>query len=122
MQYQDGLIREDILAFDNITGFKQISMVLKRLQGSVGAVVSYKSIAGDIECSPSSVKKYVDILEASGEIGYVGVAQGAEDFGCGGESEDYSQGDAAGLVVGCDFILFDFFWVGPLVGPPFFLA
>lgn len=63
-QYIDGLVREDILNFENIYDFKAIKLVFELLRRKVGSPISYSSIAGDAGISPVTVKKYIDILEA----------------------------------------------------------
>jgi uncharacterized protein len=63
-QYIDGLIRTDILDFENVHDFKAIQMVLSLLQKRVGSPVSYSSIAQDVGIAPNTVKKYIDIFES----------------------------------------------------------
>lgn len=62
-QYLDGLIRTDILDFEAVHNLKAIQMVLELLRRKVGSPVSYLSIAEDVQISPVTVKKYIDILE-----------------------------------------------------------
>lgn len=64
MQYLDGLVRTDILDFERIHDFRAIQMVLDLLRSRTGSPVSYASIAEDVQISPHTVKKYVEILEA----------------------------------------------------------
>jgi hypothetical protein len=64
MQYIDGLIRTDILDFDNIHNLKAIQLTLDLLQERVGSPVSYKSIAEDVGVSSNTIKKYIQIFEA----------------------------------------------------------
>ncbi|MFH0854760.1 MAG: ATP-binding protein [bacterium] len=64
MQYLDGLIRTDILDFETIHNFKAIHTVLELLRRKVGSPVSYSSIAEDVQISPITVKRYIDIFEA----------------------------------------------------------
>ena len=63
-QYIDGLIREDILDFEKIHDFKKIQLTLEVLRNRVGSTISYKSIAEDIEASPNTVKRYIEIFES----------------------------------------------------------
>ena len=63
-QYVDGLIREDILDFERIADFRAMGDVLSFLRRGVGSPVSYVSLAGDAGISPTTARKYVDILEA----------------------------------------------------------
>ncbi|MCL2805172.1 MAG: ATP-binding protein [Treponema sp.] len=62
-QYVDGLIREDVLDFEQITDFKSLRLCLELLRSRVGSPVSYSSIAGDIGIAPNTVKKYIQIFE-----------------------------------------------------------
>lgn len=64
MQYIDGLIRTDILDFENIHNFKSIQLVFDLLRRKVGSPISYKSIAEDVGISPNTVKKYINIFES----------------------------------------------------------
>jgi hypothetical protein len=63
-QYIDGLIREDVINFENITDFKSLQLVLELLRSRVGSTVSYTSIAEDVHISPNTVKKYIHIFES----------------------------------------------------------
>ena len=63
-QYVDGLIRTDILDFEQIHDFKSMSLIFELLRTKVGSPVSFNSIAEDVKISPMTVKKYIDILEA----------------------------------------------------------
>ncbi|PKM99104.1 MAG: hypothetical protein CVU78_08035 [Elusimicrobia bacterium HGW-Elusimicrobia-2] len=63
-QCTDGLIRSDILDFERIHDFKAIRMVFELLRARVGSPVSYASIARDVSISPTTVIKYIQILEA----------------------------------------------------------
>jgi predicted AAA+ superfamily ATPase len=63
-QYYDGLIRNDILDFEVIHDFRAIKMVLELLRRKVGSPVSYSTIAEDVQISPTTVKKYIEIFES----------------------------------------------------------
>ena len=63
-EYINGLIRTDILDFENIHNLKSIEMVLELLRLRIGSKISYSSIAQDIGISPNTVKKYIQVLEA----------------------------------------------------------
>jgi len=63
-QYIDGLIRVDVLDFEKIHDFKAIQTVFELLRRKVGSLVSYSSIARDVQVSPTTVKKYIQIFEA----------------------------------------------------------
>ena len=64
LQYVDSLTRHDVLDFDNIHNLRAIQLVFELLQERVGAPLSYSSIAEDVHISPTTVKKYIQILEA----------------------------------------------------------
>jgi predicted AAA+ superfamily ATPase len=63
-QYIEGLIRTDILDFEKIHEFKKMQMVFELLRRRVGSPVSYSSIAQDVNSSPTTINKYIQILEA----------------------------------------------------------
>jgi len=63
-QYMDGLIREDILNFENITRLKAMTLLVELLRDRVASPLSYQSLSGDLEISPNTVKHYLEILEA----------------------------------------------------------
>jgi predicted AAA+ superfamily ATPase len=63
-QYIDGLIRTDILDFERIHDFRAIQMVFELLRRRVGSPVSYASIARDVKASPTTIIKYIQVLEA----------------------------------------------------------
>jgi uncharacterized protein len=62
-QYTDGLIRTDILDFEKIHDLRAMQLVLALLQQRIGSPVSFTSIARDVGISPSTVLKYIQILE-----------------------------------------------------------
>ncbi|MBA3958452.1 MAG: ATP-binding protein [Parachlamydiaceae bacterium] len=64
LQYVDSLVRHDVLDFDNIHNIRAIQLVFELLRKRVGSPISYKSIAEDVNISPTTVKKYIEILEA----------------------------------------------------------
>ncbi len=63
-QYTDGIIRHDILDFENINHIKTIRLLFDLLRKKVGSPISYVSLSEDLQISPNTVKKYIDILEA----------------------------------------------------------
>jgi hypothetical protein len=63
-QYYTDLIREDILEFSRVQEIKAIRLLVEMLRQRVGSPLSYTSIAGDLQISPNTVRKYVDILES----------------------------------------------------------
>jgi uncharacterized protein len=64
MQYLDGLIRVDILDFEKIQNLRAIELTLELLRSRVGSPLSYTSLAGDVNCSPNTIKRYIEILES----------------------------------------------------------
>ena len=64
LQYIDGLIREDIIDFQQVGNLRTIKLVLELLWSRVGSPISLTSIAEDVHASPNTVKKYLEILEA----------------------------------------------------------
>ena len=63
-QYYTDLVREDILEFSRINEVKAIRLLVEMLRERVGSPLSSTSLAGDLQISPNTVRKYVDILES----------------------------------------------------------
>ncbi|MCF7793662.1 MAG: ATP-binding protein [Candidatus Cloacimonetes bacterium] len=63
-QYKDGIIRNDILNFENIRDLRAMHTLLEMLRYRVGSPISHKSIAEDIGTSPNTISKYIEILES----------------------------------------------------------
>jgi uncharacterized protein len=63
-QYYTDLVREDILEFSRIHEVKAIRLLLEMLRERVGSPLSYRSLAGDLQVAPNTVRKYVEILES----------------------------------------------------------
>ena len=63
-QYIEGLIRFDLLDFQNVNNLKTIQMILELLRRRIGSPVSYASIARDLNSSQPTIVKYINILEA----------------------------------------------------------
>lgn len=63
-EYVDGLVRTDILDFENIHDFKAIQVVFELLRRKAGSPISYTSIAEDVGISVTTVIKYIQIFEA----------------------------------------------------------
>lgn len=62
--YLDGLIRTDVLDFERIHDFEAVKTIFELLRRKVGSHISYNSIARDVNISPITVKKYIEIFEA----------------------------------------------------------
>jgi len=63
-QYLDGLVREDILNYENIGHLKAMNLLVELLRSRVASPLSYQSLAEDLSIAPNTVKKYIAILEA----------------------------------------------------------
>lgn len=64
LQYTDGLIRTDILDFELVHNLRAVQTIVEMLRRRVGSPVSFKSIAEDVKLSPTTVTKYIEILES----------------------------------------------------------
>ncbi|MBL8504001.1 MAG: ATP-binding protein [Rhodocyclaceae bacterium] len=63
-QYLDDLIREDILEFSRVHELRAMRHFVALLRERVGAPLSLASIARDLQVSPTTLARYLDILEA----------------------------------------------------------
>ena len=63
-QYYTDLVREDILEFGKLQEIRAIKNLLEMLRYKVGSPISYKGLAEDLQISPTTVKKYIEILES----------------------------------------------------------
>lgn len=63
-QYITDLIRDDILEFSRIQEINTMKHLVQLLRKRVGAPLSYSSIAGDLQVSVNTIKKYIQILES----------------------------------------------------------
>jgi uncharacterized protein len=63
-QYFDGLVRHDVLEFSRITEVNAIKLFAQMLRSRVGSPLSLASMARDLAVAPTTLKKYLDILEA----------------------------------------------------------
>ena len=63
-QYYTDLVREDILDFSRIQEIRAMRMLLELLRNRVGTPLSYMSLARDLQVSPHTIQKYIDILES----------------------------------------------------------
>lgn len=64
LQYADSILNTDIFEFDKIQNMKAMQLVFKLLQNRVGTPISMQSLANDIAVSPTTIKKYIQVLEA----------------------------------------------------------
>ncbi len=63
-QYFDGLIRNDVLEFSRVHELGAIRLFVELLRKRVGSPLSLASIARDLQLSPTTLKRYLEILEA----------------------------------------------------------
>ncbi len=63
-QYFADLIREDILEFSRLHEIKTMRLFVELLRERVGSPLSLNSIARDLVISPTTLKRYLDILQA----------------------------------------------------------
>lgn len=63
-QYYTDLIREDILEFSRINEINTMKTLVEVLRLKVGSPLSINSIAEDLQASPNTIKKYINILES----------------------------------------------------------
>jgi len=59
----DTILREDLLDLEKVREIKQIEILVELLSERVGSSLSYSSLAKDLEISPHTVKKWIEILE-----------------------------------------------------------
>ncbi len=64
LQYVESLLNIDVLDFETIHNLKTMRLIFELLHERVGSPISYSSIFGDVALSPTTVKKYIQILEA----------------------------------------------------------
>lgn len=62
--YLEGLLRDDILEFSRITELNAMRLFVAMLRACVGSTLSLASLARDLQISPTTLGKYLEILEA----------------------------------------------------------
>jgi predicted AAA+ superfamily ATPase len=62
--YLEGVIREDILEFSRIGEIRAMRDFVDMLRSRVGSSLSLASLARDLQISPTTLGRYLDILEA----------------------------------------------------------
>ena len=62
--YFSGLVREDVLEFSRLQEVNAMRLLAEMLRSRVGSPLSIASLARDLQLSPVTVAKYIDILEA----------------------------------------------------------
>jgi len=64
LQYINSMLSTDVFEVDHLQNIKAMQQLFKLLCNRVGSPISYQSLAEDLLISPSTVKKYIQILEA----------------------------------------------------------
>lgn len=64
LQYITSTLSTDIFEIDQIQNIKAMQLVFNMLRSRVGTPISYQSLAEDIAVSPTTIKRYVQVLEA----------------------------------------------------------
>ncbi len=64
LQYINSLLSTDVFEVDKIHNIKAMQLVFNLLRSRVGSPVSYQSLAEDVAVSPTTIKKYIQVLEA----------------------------------------------------------
>jgi uncharacterized protein len=64
LQYTNSILSTDIFEIDKIQNAKAMQLVFNLLKNKVGSPVSYQSLAEDVAVSATTIKKYIQILEA----------------------------------------------------------
>ncbi len=59
----DLILRQDLLDTENVRQITQIELLIELLRGRVGSVVSYQSLAEDLQVDISTVKRWLIMLE-----------------------------------------------------------
>lgn len=62
--YLEDMVREDVLEFSRIHEVRSMRLFVEMLRERVGSPLSLASLARDLQISPSTAIKYLDILEA----------------------------------------------------------
>ncbi len=63
-EYVDSLVKGDVLSFEKIYNINLMNNIFELLRTKIGSPISHSSIARDVEASPTTVKKYIKVLEA----------------------------------------------------------
>lgn len=64
LHYINSLLSTDIFEIDKIYNAKAMRLVFELLRSRVGSPLSYQSLAEDVNISPTTIKKYIQVLEA----------------------------------------------------------
>ena len=64
IEYFNGLVREDVLEFSRLKEVNAMRLFAEMLRSRVGSPLSIASMARDLNVSPVTLNKYLDVLEA----------------------------------------------------------
>jgi len=59
----DIILRQDLIDLENVQQITSIETLIQLLRKRVGSPVSYSSLAGDLQCSDKTVKRWLTLLE-----------------------------------------------------------
>ncbi|PXF57260.1 MAG: ATPase [Deltaproteobacteria bacterium] len=59
----DIILKQDLLDLENVRQISSIEILIQLLRKRVGSPISYSSLAGDLQCSDKTVKRWLTILE-----------------------------------------------------------
>ncbi len=59
----DVILREDLIDLEKVRDLKSIEILVDLLAERVGSTISYSSLAKDIQVSPHTIKKWIEVLE-----------------------------------------------------------
>ncbi len=62
--YITSILSTDVFELDKISNIKAMRLVFEMLRTRVGSSISYQSLSEDVAVSPTTIKKYIEILEA----------------------------------------------------------
>jgi len=63
-QYYTDLVREDVFDIARLHEVREMRLLLEMLRSRTGSLLSYSSLAEDLQIAPNTVKKYIGILES----------------------------------------------------------
>lgn len=61
----DIILKQDLLSLENIKSILSLETLVELLRDRVGSPISYTSLAEDLQCSPKTVKHWLDLLESA---------------------------------------------------------
>jgi hypothetical protein len=60
----DIILKQDLIDLENVQQITSIETLIQLLKKRVGSPISYRSLAGDLQCSDKTVKRWLTILES----------------------------------------------------------